>query len=67
MTCAQSYPSLTVHRRRVQWLEYHERLGVGRVYIVDHLSDVRATMLVLTQTERLARSCRCARISGLRT
>ena len=24
----------------MQWLEYHKGLGVGRVYVIDHLSDV---------------------------
>ena len=40
----------------LQWLDHHKRLGVGRVYVVDHLSQVslmHVRLLMLTTT-RLA-------------
>ena len=24
----------------VQWLDYHKQFGVGRIYLIDHLSEV---------------------------
>ena len=41
-TAEHPWPSRCIDITRcVQWLEHHKRLGVGRVYVIDHLSDVR--------------------------
>jgi len=35
----------------MQWLDYHKGLGVGRVYVIDHLSGVSLTFSqMLTNT-----------------
>ena len=46
----------------MQWLEHHKGLGVGRVYVIDNLSDVRQSKHCVIQitpvmTSALAAVC----------